>query len=867
MVNIVNSVFDKLHLSKTESTNRSCVLLEINSISDTPIRKIARMQVENSVTKQIKMLSLPVPSGLVASTRLLSFIETKYHSRCISLMFQAHAVGDICIIGEKGSGKSIMARHFAHLLGYNIEFIPLYRDMSCRDILQRRCTDSKGDTMWENSGLVKAAIEGSIALLDPIDVLPLGTLGSLQRLILEREIVLPDGSQLINFERYQHLIKAKGYTREMLLEKRIFMIHQSFRIIALARPKPFTARGKWLNPEILSMFSFLPIRPMNIEEEETVLHTLFPSLGADQIQAIAEFAQSLRSEKDETIQEVARNFSTRQLIRIAKRLVKFPNEDLFSTIMKISLFKFLPNLARDTLTNFLSKHNIKESKEAEESISISHFKTDRGNLCLKIGNVTAETFENTQATTCLIPKVLFYENQRQNKILLDVLKDFLLGEHLLLIGNQGVGKNKIVDYFLQLMKLPRKYIQLHRDTTVFNLTSTPILVNGRLEYDDSPLVEAVKEGYILVVDEVDKAPTHVTSILKSLVEDKEMVLADGRKITGSNGFDNAANAANTANEIRIHQNFRMICLANRPGFPFLGNDFYREIGDVFACHCIDNPDPQSELELLLNYGPDIREDVLLKLIAAFTDLRKLAEAGLINYPYSTRELVNVVKHYKSNPGDGIGRALRNVFDFDTNSDSKDIIRDCMSKNGLPSNLESNFRVALGESIPFENDPIIIERWNFNSSHSIEVPLHFEDVIVRGKWPIVVPKEWSVLEQINGRAAVFSELLYSFNLFSSGTSVSDMILASDKHIYAISTSPVKMQIISPNHRMQKVVPLHEFIPSTQITILSLFEIGIGKIAIHNSQEHNFVILDLLAGNVSTVLVICLIILISLLDQRS
>ena len=30
------------------------------------------------------------------------------------------------------------------------------------------------------------------------------------------------------------------------------------------------------------------------------------------------------------------------------------------------------------------------------------------------------------------------------------------------------------------------------------------------------------------------------------------------------------------------QDFRMIVLANRPGFPFLGNDFYREIGDVFS---------------------------------------------------------------------------------------------------------------------------------------------------------------------------------------------------------------------------------------------------------------------------------------------
>ena len=36
-------------------------------------------------------------------------------------------------------------------------------------------------------------------------------------------------------------------------------------------------------------------------------------------------------------------------------------------------------------------------------------------------------------------------------------------------------------------------------------------------------------------------------------------------------------------------------LANRPGFPFLGNDFFASIGDMFSCHAIDNPDLESEM--------------------------------------------------------------------------------------------------------------------------------------------------------------------------------------------------------------------------------------------------------------------------------
>lgn len=34
--------------------------------------------------------------------------------------------------------------------------------------------------------------------------------------------------------------------------------------------------------------------------------------------------------------------------------------------------------------------------------------------------------------------------------------------------------------------------------------------------------------------------------------------------------------------IPLHPNFQMWVLANRPGFPFLGNNFFREIGDIFA---------------------------------------------------------------------------------------------------------------------------------------------------------------------------------------------------------------------------------------------------------------------------------------------
>lgn len=48
--------------------------------------------------------------------------------------------------------------------------------------------------------------------------------------------------------------------------------------------------------------------------------------------------------------------------------------------------------------------------------------------------------------------------------------------------------------------------------------------------------------------------------------------------------------------------------------------------------------------MLKQYGPNVPEAILQKLVAAFGELRNLADQGIINYPYSTREVVNIVKH-------------------------------------------------------------------------------------------------------------------------------------------------------------------------------------------------------------------------------
>ena len=93
----------------------------------------------------------------------------------------------------------------------------------------------------------------------------------------------------------------------------------------------------------------------------------------------------------------------------------------------------------------------------------------------------------------------------------------------------------------------------------------------------------------------------------------------------------------------VSESFRMVVLANPPGWPFQGNDFYRECGDVLAAHVIDNPDAASELALVRALAPRAAARAPRALVGAFGRLRALADAGALSYPYSTRELVKLAK--------------------------------------------------------------------------------------------------------------------------------------------------------------------------------------------------------------------------------
>ncbi|KAJ7616381.1 AAA domain-containing protein [Mycena polygramma] len=571
---------------------------------------------------------------------------------------QAHALGwDVSLVppaapATASASTSTLVRAFGDVLGYadHAEAVHMYKELGGRELLMRRRILDGGATTWEPSAIVEAAWAGRLVHLSGLDVIG-PTAGAIARLVQDREVELWGGKRIV----------ADASSAE-LESGDLTVAHPSFRIIATAS-KSLPLKD-WLSAEHANMFLAIPAQPMGRAEEEAVL--LATGCARRAVGQMLAFAERYRASMSEDSVQKNRKLGTRSLVRIARRMAVEGQSggDLRAVLSRTLFLEFLPGVERMNIEQLFDEAGIERLAPAYNPDPVV-----QGDMLVFPGPSTSggpsfettiplfNVAEDTQGVKSHVPYMdHFYDNSLQTELMRDLTVDLeLLGEHVVLLGNQGVGKNKIVDRLCQLLGRPREYIQLHRDTTVNQLMFTTALENGVVKYTDSPLLRAIAYGRVIIIDEADKAPEHVVAIFRSLAGQGELSLSDGRRVRTTR---------QRPSDIAVHPNFRLVLLANRPGYPFLGNHFLQVLGETFSAHSVTNPDQASERTLLAQLAPEIDEDLILRLVGAFHDLRKGYDNGTLNYPYSLRELINLVKHLQAYPRDSLGDALRNVFDFD-----------------------------------------------------------------------------------------------------------------------------------------------------------------------------------------------------------
>lgn len=94
-----------------------------------------------------------------------------------------------------------------------------------------------------------------------------------------------------------------------------------------------------------------------------VLKTLSPGVNEDKLGQLLTFARRLRRDTDETVRMLSSALSTRQLIRICRRLAYFPDENLYNAVHKAALSRFMPVAAKTALHELMIANGIYPPKK------------------------------------------------------------------------------------------------------------------------------------------------------------------------------------------------------------------------------------------------------------------------------------------------------------------------------------------------------------------------------------------------------------------------------------------------------------------------------------------------------------------------
>nr|CAD7453762.1 unnamed protein product [Timema tahoe] len=157
------------------------------------------------------------------------------------------------------------------------------------------------------------------------------------RLVHDRELQLHDGQRLIRHDRYDDLKTQNNLSDEQLRQSGVLRIHPSFRMVALAEPPEQNSSGApWLSTELLSLFVFHEMRPLALQEELQIVQQLFGKVNPT-LSRIMELAHQLRESTDPTLRSLAGSLSTRQLLRVARRMARYPSDNPVDTIHRACL--------------------------------------------------------------------------------------------------------------------------------------------------------------------------------------------------------------------------------------------------------------------------------------------------------------------------------------------------------------------------------------------------------------------------------------------------------------------------------------------------------------------------------------------------
>ncbi|XP_057208356.1 midasin isoform X2 [Triplophysa rosa] len=416
----------------------------------------------------------------------------------------------VLIQGETSVGKTSLIKWLAAATGNQCVRINNHEHTDIQEYIGCYSSDDHGKLVFKEGVLIDAMRKGYWIILDELNLAPTDVLEALNRLLDDnRELFIPET---------QEVVKA----------------HPRFMLFATQNPPGLYAGRKVLSRAFRNRFVELHFDELPSSELENILHqrcSLPPSYCSKLIKVMQNL-QSLR--RVSSVFAGKHGFITlRDLFRWSERYRLEEQND--------SSHDWLQHLADDGYMLLAGRVRKPEEALTIQNILEKHFKrTVNPDVLFSEAQVTSQ-FSPFVDSIAGVPEefghVVWTHGMRRLAVL--VGRALRFGESVLLIGDTGCGKTTICQLFAALagQKFFSLNCHLHMETSDFLGGLRPVRhtgtqqadgEDGRLfEWHDGPLVLAMKQDGVFLMDEISLADDSVLERLNSVLEiEKSLVLAE-----------------------------------------------------------------------------------------------------------------------------------------------------------------------------------------------------------------------------------------------------------------------------------------------------------------------------------------------------
>nr|QMP83529.1 MAG: hypothetical protein [Caudoviricetes sp.] len=203
---------------------------------------------------------------------------------------------------------------------------------------------------------------------------------------------------------------------------------------------------------------------------------------------------------------------------------------------------------------------------------------------------------------------------------------------IFIFGESGFGKNMMVEQVCADLKRELIRFNFSPETDIVSLVGGPSLENGNIVFNDGPVIQAMKRGAVLFLDEFAKGHPGNMLILNSILEGKSYL------------------NPHTGEYVEAVEGFNVIAASNSSGRGEDTGRFLEQILDTsllerFPITVIQEPPTEKiQVKILSKYLDDL--DFTEKLVKWATVIKRTFDNGGIDELISIRRLVHIAKAYK-----------------------------------------------------------------------------------------------------------------------------------------------------------------------------------------------------------------------------